>query len=407
MKFQIQGSVLNEALSYISSAIGKQQGNSMNILTNFLVEIEEKRISITATDGEIQLKAQLTSEVENIQLDHNHLNAFVISAKDLLNICRTSNKQNILKFSLSNKIVKVLLSQTEYTIPLLFDVCDFPRLKFNGAEHISEDISTIQIAQKEMRKLFKATSYAQAIRDSNYSLLGAFIKLSGDKLSCASSNRHKIAIKTIDVGNQSYGDSQIIFPKKTTQELVRLFNDEVKEDIYINITPSNFRTKITIPLKNKDDNLNLEIISKLIDAPFKNFSQFIPNTKKPFNKVVFNFIELKEAVHAVTLLNQKAFKKVQFNIFSDGFVSLSSKFTAETMDVSVTSKSTLIAESIEACEELEITLNGVYVLETLQAFETSQPTYINLYISDQSNHPVLIQCDEDPTLKALISPMNG
>ena len=94
MKFSINRDELLPVLQTVSGVVDRRQ--TLPILSNVLLNIEEKSLKITATDMEVELIVEVTAEF-------NLTGALTLPAKKLLDICRALPQKAKLDFEIKNE----------------------------------------------------------------------------------------------------------------------------------------------------------------------------------------------------------------------------------------------------------------------------------------------------------------
>lgn len=411
MDFTIVNKQLIEMISLVINAIGRSVGkksqgsiNDTNpIVSNFLIELSlNNKLSITAYDGEIQLRAN-TILINKDEIKDFTPGKAVISAKVIQGFCKTTPMESEISITSNGNTCNFSFKKTLFSIEMLHDGTAFPKMELDIDK---ESISTICTSEKNLKDLLCTTSFAQAIKDARHVLLGSFISLSGDILMCGSSDGRRLALNEVEVEPQSCGDMNIILPKKITQEFQnRLRSDNEKIYLY-----TDGITFLSTQLKNlgRDNNISLDVTTRLVDGRPQDLRKVIPNITKE-NTATLNFHELKSTIQRVSTLSDEQLKTIllTFNILGGN-----SYLKVMSIDKGTSNNSLATAElDIYECsgETVEIKINSNYLLDALnavQSYDTKQIKFHFFKSNSSRTMPILLTCEEElPNLRMIIMPI--
>lgn len=294
MNFIINREQLLVPLQQIVSIIEKRQ--TMPILSNILIIVNDKCLVLTGTDLEIQLIAK-------INLDSSEVGEITIPARKFLDIIRLLPNEAEIKIELSNDKVKVSSGRSRFSLSTLA-ANNYP--EFSESEFENQFL----INAGKMKKALDKTIFCMANQDVRYYLNGLLLHISNSKLKLVTSDGHRLSIYEDNIGVATGYETRIILPRKGVVELSRLLDDE---DAELNIQFSNSNIKIQIK--------EFVFSAKLVDSKYPDFS-------KVFEQPFFNQIHvqkqlLKEALTRVAILSNEKFKGVTFEV-SNGLLKLSS-----------------------------------------------------------------------------------
>lgn len=294
MNFIINREKLLIPLQQIVSVIEKRQ--TMPVLSNVLVVVNEKSLVLTGTDLEIQLIAK-------INLDSAEIGEITVPARKFLDIVRLLPNEAEIKVELSGDKIKVTSGRSRFSLATLA-ANNYPEFSESTLEN------QFLINAGKMKKAFDKTVFCMANQDIRYYLNGLLLHISNSKLKLVASDGHRLSIYEDDIGMATGYEARIILPRKGVVELSRLLDDE---DAELNVQFSNSNIKIFI----KD----LVFSAKLVDSKYPDFS-------KVFDQPFFNQLHiqkelLKNALTRVAILSNEKFKGVTFDI-SNGLLKLSS-----------------------------------------------------------------------------------
>ncbi|MCF6203113.1 MAG: DNA polymerase III subunit beta [Methylococcaceae bacterium] len=294
MNFIINREDLLVPLQQIVSIIEKRQ--TMPILSNILIVVNEKYLVLTGTDLEIQLIAK-------INLNSSGTGEITIPARKFLDIIRLLTNEAEIKIELSNEKVKVSSGRSRFSLSTLA-ANNYPEFSESNFEN------QFLINAGKMKKALDKTVFCMANQDVRYYLNGLLLHISNSKLKLVASDGHRLSIYEDNIGAATGYETRIILPRKGVVELSRLLDDEDSE---LNIQFSNSNIKIQIK--------EYVFSAKLVDSKYPDFS-------KVFEQPFFNQIHvqkqlLKEALTRVAILSNEKFKGVTFEV-TNGLLKLSS-----------------------------------------------------------------------------------
>ena len=294
MKFNINREQILPSLQQFVNVIEKRQ--TMPILSNVLIVVNENYLVLTGTDLEIQL-------ITKISLDKAEIGEITVPARKFLDIVRLLPNQAEIKVELVNDKVKLTSGRSRFLLTTL-PANNYP--EFSETELANEFL----INSGKMKKSLDKTLFCMANQDIRYYLNGLLFHISNSKLKLVASDGHRLSIYEDSIGTATGYEERIILPRKGILELSKLLDDDEAE-LKIQFSNSNIRVTIN----------NLIFSAKLVDSKYPDFS-------KVFDQAFHNQVHiekqiLKDALTRVAILANEKFKGVTCNI-SDGLMVLNS-----------------------------------------------------------------------------------
>jgi DNA polymerase-3 subunit beta len=287
MKFIINREEILPPLQQIVSVIEKRQ--TMPILANVLIAIDNGQLVLTGTDLEIQIIAKLT-------IDSNESAAITVPARKFLDICRLLPNGSEIKFEQQDDKVKISSNRSRFSLSSL-PADNYPEFSEANLEN------QFFIKASQFKKALDKTIFCMANQDVRYYLNGLLLHISNSKLKLVASDGHRLSIYEDQLEEATGIEARIILPRKGVLELTRLLDDPEAE-LKIEFSSNNIRIYTS----------NLIFSAKLVDAKYPDFS-------KVFQQDFFSPIQipkflLKEALTRVAILANEKFKGVAFDIDS-------------------------------------------------------------------------------------------
>ena len=293
MKFNVNQSDLQEALNYCQGVIEKR--STLPILSNILLDAQNSRLTITATD----LDLIFIHQINNIEvLDEGKTTTVSSTIYDIVRKLSSGKKINLTL----NETNKLHLESEKSIFNLnCLSSSEFPLTdeNFNQNEFVTKS--------KQLLKLLNKCKFSISNDETRHYLSGIYLHQSEieDKnyLTAAATDSHRMSISKIRL-DQKIDFEPIILPKKTIFQLCSLL-DSYDGDVKI----SNIKSKIKFELKNSI------LISKLIDGKFPNYIQVIPkNNQKKLEVDLKLFLNSVDRVASVSLDKKDG---VKFNLTKD------------------------------------------------------------------------------------------
>ncbi len=302
-------------LQSVSGIVEKK--HTLPILSNVLLEKHGDRLTLLATDIEIQITT--STPVASNEGD----GAVTVGARKLQDILRSLPDSAEVSLNLEEKRLQVKAGKSRFNLQTL-PAEDFPRMALSDG-----DIRKISVTQKQFRRLLGQTQFSMAAQDVRYYLNGLLLLVEGNELRAVATDGHRLAYASMALeGDADLPRQELILPRKTVLELSRLLADS-DEPLQIELTSNQVRFQFG----------NINLVSKLIDGKFPDYERVIPATLKNF--VSLNRTALLQSMVRAAILTNEKFRGVRL-VLTPG----SLKIMAAN------------AEQEEAQEELEVEYTG-------------------------------------------------
>ena len=300
-------------LSAVSGIIERR--HTLPILSNVLIDGAAGSLSFLATDIEIQITARSPLRVGG------EARGLTVGARKLLDILRALPDGVEVNLQPQDKRLVVKAGKSRFTLQTL-PAEDFPRQAKPTGE-----TAKFALSQKALRRLLGLVQYAMAQQDIRYYLNGLLVVVEGSELKLVATDGHRLAYASLEIGGK-LARQEVIVPRKTVLELVKLLadsDDEVKIELAATQASFGFGS--------------IELVSKLIDGKFPDYTRVIPTGHK--NRLQVQREPLRQALQRAAILSNEKFRGVRW-VLSDGSLKLVSSN----------------AEQEEAQEEVEVKYSG-------------------------------------------------
>ena len=370
MKFNVNQQDLQQALNYCQGVIEKR--STLPILSNILIEANNSKLTITATDLDLIFIQQL-SNVEIIEEGKTTTTSSI-----MYDIIRKFSSGKKINLSLSDASKLQVESDKSIFNLNCINATEFPLTEENFNEN------EFSIKSKQLLKLLNKCKFSVSNDETRHYLSGIYFHQTEveDKnyLTAAATDSHRMSISKIRL-EKKIDFEPIILPKKTIFQLCSLLDNYDGE-----VKISNLKSKIKFELNNSI------LISKLIDGKFPNYIQVIPkNNQKKLEIDLEAFLNSVDRVASVSLDKKDG---VKFNLSKD------------TLNLSVNNtnsgdgKETL---SVKFDHELEISFNSRYLIDVASQLDGKN---VEILFNDTGS-PALIKDPSDFDSIFVVMPMKG
>jgi DNA polymerase-3 subunit beta len=302
-----------EPLSAVSGIIERR--HTLPILSNVLLDSAGEVLSFLATDIEIQITARTAVAIDG------EARALTVGARKLLDILRALPDGAEVTLQQQDKRLVVKAGRSRFTLQTL-PAEDFPRLAKPSGQ-----TARFSLSQKALRRLLGLVQYSMAQQDIRYYLNGLLTVVEDGQLKLVATDGHRLAFASVKLGDE-LPRQEVIVPRKTVLELTKLLadvDDEVSIDLSATQASFTFGT--------------VELVSKLIDGKFPDYTRVIPTQHK--NRLQVGREPLRQALLRAAILSNEKFRGVRW-VLADGALRIVSSN----------------AEQEEAHEELEVKYAG-------------------------------------------------
>ena len=369
MHFAVKRDILLRSLNFVQGVVEKK--NTLPILSNVLLQLKDKKLSIIATDLDIIFYDQIT-DIEIVKEGST-----TTSAAILYDILRKISSNSELNFELKSENKLSLKSDNADFNLLCLPTDNFPTFadEFEGQE--------ISINNKRFLKLLNKTRISISNDDTRHYLNGVYLHVTEAQgrnfLTGVATDSHRLSSSSLEIENSS-DFSSLILPRKTVFQLCSLLSETTDQ---LTLQTSENKIKFTIG--------NIKLISKVIDGKFPDYKKVVPaSNDKTLIVSTKDFINSIERVASVSLDRKEG---VKLNINTDNVqLSVNSANSGEGN------------EKIKAefnSKNLSISFNSKYLIDI-----TSEIEHQNLKINlKDSVSPVLVEDAADKNSYYVIMPM--
>lgn len=333
MKFIVSSSSLLKHLQQISGVINAN--TVLPILEDFLFEIQDKKLSVTATDLETVMRVQLDIE--------SKVNGKVcIPAKILMDSLKNIADQPLTFNIDKNYGVELTSDNGKYKV-MGENPDNFPK------EPAADDTTGFTMTSGALVTAINKTLFAVSGDDLRPAMTGVFFELTKDSVQFVATDAHRLVRYKRTDAKATKTDSFIV-PKKPLNLLKNALPDNDDE---INISYNSNHLFVS--------HGDVQMICRLIDARFPDYKVVIP-ADNPYHLIVSKS-DFQNALRRVSVFSNKSTNQVALSISGSEL-----QMAAQDVDFSFEGNERMNCQYNG--EDLQIAFNAKFLIEMLGAADT-------------------------------------
>lgn len=293
MKFTINRETFLTPLQQIVSVIEKRQ--TMPILGNVLLVLENDYLTMTGTDLEVQL-------ISKLHLPNAVSGSITVPARKFLDICRLLPVGSEIRFEQNDDKVKITSNRSRFSLNCL-PADNYPEFDEGELDHF------FLIKAGQFKKALEKTTFCMANQDVRYYLNGMLLHISNSRLELVASDGHRLALYEDQLEVPTGFEARIILPRKGVLELNKLIGDN---DVELSVEFSSSSIRIYIG--------DMIFSAKLVDSKYPDFSKVFQQSF--FKPIQIDRASLKNSLTRVAVLSNEKFKGISFEV-SDELLKMS------------------------------------------------------------------------------------
>ncbi|MGE6540725.1 DNA polymerase III subunit beta [Bacillus luti] len=375
MEFIVNHKHFTQALSEVSKAISTKA--LIPILSGIKITADQSGITLIASNSNIFIEKFIPSSIDGEQITTIlKAGTIVVPAKYFIEIIKKMPNDIVIK---SKNEQTITIQSEEITLNLNGFLAD----EYPNVPSIDNHVE-IQMETEQLIEAFKQTAFAVAKNESRPVLTGVHIELDHNKLICAATDSHRLAIRETLISTNM--KANCIVPSATVNELLKLINNNLEfVSIYLSESHIIFTFGTTT------------LYSRLIEGKYPNISNLIPNK---FQTVIH--MDRKKILQGVDrsslLASEWANNNVNLEIINESTIKVSSN-ASQIGKISETQQ----IDAIQGEKQLNISFDGRFMVDALRAIKEETVTLS----FGGSMRPILIEAGEQSTAVHLISPVRA
>ena len=284
MKFIVSSTQLLKQLQVLGGVINNN--NTLPILDNFLFELTDKQLKISASDLE-------TTMSTTIDVEANEVGTVAVNARLLLDTLKTFPEQPLTFVVEDNHTIEISSDSGKYALAYANGE-EFPKaveLESPSSTTISSDILATAISK---------TIFASGNDDLRPVMSGVFFQFSPENLTFVATDAHKL-VKYSRSDVTASEVAEFIMPKKPLNLLKNILSGSDNE-VKIEYNESN--AKFTFD--------NSILVCRLIDGKYPNYEAVIP--KENPNKLTLDRGSFLNSVRRVSIFSSKTTHQIRLKM---------------------------------------------------------------------------------------------
>lgn len=340
MKFSVSKLSFYQALQRVIGAIPPK--TPIPILNNFLLELVENNLTVTATDLELSISTTIT--VTGVEEGSVTVPARLLSeiVRELPDIPLVINVDASYKMTLeTEKGVYKISGQSR---------SDFPDIV------VEEGEGQLLLLGTQLNRMISKTLFAVSDDELRPALTGVLMEIHADELRFVSTDGHRLV--KFSYRNFQSPDLQksIIVPTKSLTLLAKNLQETDQDQVNIIVSDDHIVFKLNAT----------NIFSKLIEGQYPNYERVIPIEHDKVLKVNRDF--LNASVRRVAIFSNSLTHQIRFSLNPTEITVIS-----EDIEYGGEGKESIPAEY--EGEPMDIGYNAVYISEVLRQVDTEQAIF--------------------------------
>jgi DNA polymerase-3 subunit beta len=255
MKITVERAELLRSLGHVHRVVERR--NTIPILANVLIKAEGGKLSLKATDLDLEVTDTIAAEV-------SPGGATTVPAHMFYEIVRKlpEGAQIVVEGSGERAVLSIRAGRSRFTLQTLPE-SDFPDLAAGEMTH------SFKLAAADLKRLIDKTQFAISTEETRYYLNGIYLHAAGaakaPTLRAVATDGHRLAQCELPLPEGAAGMPGVIVPRKTVNEVQRLI-ETGEGEVAIELSGSKIRFTIG----------EVVLTSKLIDGTFPDYARVIP-----------------------------------------------------------------------------------------------------------------------------------
>lgn len=287
MRFTVSSTALGIRLTALSRVINSK--NSLPILGDFLFEVADGRLQLTASDSEVMMKTSL--ELNEFDVEGR----FCVGSHDLLEAVKGISEQPItFDVDLMSNIAKISYQNGMFSLPVE-NADEFPQ-----PQQIGEMATVIIIPTQVLADNINRSLFATAQDELRPVMNGIYFDLTPDCLAVVASDGHKLVRNKI-LNIKSDQPAAFILPKKPASLLKSVLGKQGGD--------------VVIRFDDRNAEIIFEegvVICRLIEGRYPNYNSVIPQSNP--NQLTVDRLGLLAALRRVQPFSNDSSNLIRFHV---------------------------------------------------------------------------------------------
>ncbi len=356
MKFLVTSTALLKQLQSLSGVLNSS--NTLPILDNFLFEIKNKELTLSASDLETAMSTRMAIEAKDEGM-------IAIPAKLLLDILKNLPEQP-LTFSVDKKTLGIEISSDYGKYKLTGqNGDDFPKVP------ALEGAKSLNISSEILGKAINKTLFASGNDDMRPVMSGVFFEIHEKEIRFVATDAHKLVRYTRNdvTGGAS---ASFIVPRKPLN-LMKSAVSSLKTDVRVEYNENNAQFSFD----------NVILMCRLIEGKYPNYEAVIPK-ENPF-RLTIDRLDLLSSIRRVSIFANKTTHQVRLKMGG-------SELTISAEDLDFANEAQERLTCTYNGDDMEIGFNSRFLSEMLNNLDSEN---INIEMSAPNRAGIITQVESD------------
>lgn len=336
------------AINQVLGGVEKRQ--TMQVLSNVLLDAEAGQLMLVTTDLEIQLSTRIDVQV----LEAGKV---TVNARKLADIIKSASVDADISFSIEDQWFVIDIGTGKFRLATI-EAQDFPLMTEEAAYR-----NTLHLGEKDLHDLIDKTQFSMAQQDVRYFLNGLLLEVRADEIVAVATDGHRLAYAQMRQENPIDQARQAIIPRKMILELLKSLDPARNAPIELALGDSQISLAIG---QNR-------LISKLIDGKYPDYNRVIP--KNNSKTLIAPKAELRQVLLRASILSNERFAGAYFHLSPNELVIESNNAEHE-------SSREAMSVQYEA-DDLKISFNISYLINIISVID-SEDIAVHLESPDAS-----------------------
>jgi DNA polymerase-3 subunit beta len=345
MKFSAAREVILKPLQTVVGVVERRQ--TMPILSNVLLSVQGSKLSVTATDLEVEMVAEA-----EVKADAS--GEITVPGRKLHDIFRALPDSAVVEISQSGDRVNIKAGRSRFTLSTL-RAADFPTVEEVGAKQ------TLRLNKADLRRLVDKTHFSMAQQDVRYYLNGLLLETERKRLRAVATDGHRLAL--------------------SEAELLAAASRDGDGEVQLALGANHIRVHLD----------GIRLTSKLIDGRFPEYGRVVPAEPKNVLKADRNLF--RQALQRTAILSNEKYRGVRLELSPNSVMLQANnpeqEEAVETLEVEYSG------------DAMEIGFNVNYLLDALAAVDSDQ---VEFGVTDANSSCLIREPGSDKT-KFVVMPM--
>jgi DNA polymerase-3 subunit beta len=335
---------LAKGLSIVGRAVSTR--SMLPVLANVLVQTDQGRLKLSATNLEIVVTAWIGAKVQEE-------GAVTIPARIFSDLVSALPQEQVeLELNEQTQTLHIACSRTEANVRGI-DAQEFPIVPQPDQDN------RIRVEAPILRRMIQQVALAAATDDTRPTLTGVYTKFEDNTLMMVATDGFRLSVRSSHIPSTVEGEKEVIIPARALSELARIMNDDM-EAVYISFPRG--KNQVVFDMD------NIVLVSQLINETFPDYAPIIPGDYN--TRTILGTAEFLRACKRAEIFARESSHTARVRI--DPGDELMTGFAQITATSNETGDNVGQIDANVEGQEIEIAFNVKYMTDVLSVIETPQ-----------------------------------